>query len=451
MLMGCFFTFFVFGAAGAGDPAQVQKDAFDFFDKSFFQSVEPTILTEFSRQVESGLTGSNIDGLLQQLPFEPDNLNTGDCTFHACCIVLLLQDLRQNQNFTDSVQAKKVNLLARIAVLTYVMHSEEFFTKVFTKILTDHLQGRTQSYQNSGRDIQLKLQQEIQDLYQCQQSSAPLDYSWVKIAADKMKQLIKDGQNAETEIKTIQTVLISLSKELLDTWAKEKDNANFLKYKCAVAKEMAAYVTAVGFDVKIDTKPPQGVKKRGEGDLYVVYPSDETNCKAKLVEKVKSVTGRFIRMEREFSGLDSGGELGCIKIAKQLRSLPNVRMDMYDEYEVDYQRSAGHTSSILQKVRMPPASPSNCEPTLVLQITQQFNPSERDYLDPTMKARPIEHEVQKLPNFLIKERADCHAITSSAAGVLARNVWWSGQRGLSVPSDTICSYIIDGKPCQLTF
>lgn len=451
MLMGCFFAFCVLEAAGVGDPSQIQKDAFDSFDKTFFQSVEPTVLSQFSTQVETGLTGGNIGGLLHQLPFEPDNLNTSDCTFHACCIVLLLEDLRKSQNFTDPVQKKKINLLARIAVLTYMIHSEEFFTKVFTKILTNHLQGRAQSYQNSGRDIQLKLQQEIQALYQYQQSSAPLNYSLVQIAADKMKQLMKDGQNAETEIKTIQTVLSGLNKEFLDTWAKEKDNEKFLKYKCAVAKEMAAYVTAVGFDVKIDTKPPQGVKKRGEGDLYVVYANDETDCRSKLIEKVKSVTGRFIRMEREFGGLDNGGEIGCIKIAARLRSLPAVRIDTYDEYEVDYRRSAGPTSSILQNVRIPPASSPNCEPTLVLQIVQQFNPSERDYLDPTMKAKPVEHGVQKLSNFLVKERADCHAITSSAAGVLARNVWWSGQRGLSVPSGTTCSYVIDGKSYQLTF
>jgi hypothetical protein len=95
----------------------------------FAQEIEQDFNAQIRKAVVAG--EESLCNMLAELPFEPDNLNTQDCTFSACCNVLLVNEVLTNTNSTNT---EIFNLLSKIATLTYLRHSGDFIEKVFIPI-----------------------------------------------------------------------------------------------------------------------------------------------------------------------------------------------------------------------------------------------------------------------------------------------------------------------------
>lgn len=337
----------------------IKKDFYQFFDGVLSTSFVPHMERDFEGQIRSHLSSNNAHALLQTLPFEPDNLNTGDCLFHTSCNVALLDELIKNPAEMDTVlhpaTITKVNLLVRIAVFTYIKHSERFFGNVFLPVL------------NHFYTLENRLPE------------------------------VTGGTGAKTK-----------EQKTFEEWSLKADNVAFYQYKTDTVNAMANYLQFAQITIT-----PNPLAR----SFTVVYGHAVTQSGLILMDQVKTLTTRFIKMSRTFGTLDTTGvEAGQIEILRQLANVTTGTPDVCDTFNVQYARSAGPGSPIIQSVVSGPTGiVADQNPTFVFQYVPSV---------------PISHKIQKA-RLLVDERSEPHAVTGSEAVVLVRHVWWSGDRGLT--------------------
>jgi hypothetical protein len=213
------------------------------------------LLEDFKEQIIEGLSKEK-EKLFSQQPFEPDNLLI-DCVFCACCNVLLLHNFL---NGDQSKGDKRLELLVKLAFLTYVRHNASFFSSWLTA---------------------------------CGSLFDPPEPNFWK-TADKVM-LGEFYRNVEKEVKTCQ---------------------DFSIYKEEIIKEMVAFVKCqTGIEPKITYETVPGSKPTFTfaDDRFPL--ADQASIMTFLVNTVKKKTGGLIIVERSFGNLDLMEEdRGSIKI-----------------------------------------------------------------------------------------------------------------------------------------
>lgn len=417
LFFGTVLPFLVCGSnLSQAEVTKIRKESFEYFDEAFFGGgqVEREVSKQFSQQINEALSGK-IDQLLQQLPFEPDNLGTSDCTFHACCSVLLLNDLVTNTH--DPKTTEKIDLLAKIAVLTYIMHAEQFFERIFVSEIDKYYSEKLKDVEKQLIDTKDKLDLEYKKL-------STSDEVQQFFSSKPVLQQQKDIKSLENKKPCLEEQRKNIGQKYLQMWSQTTDDRTaFLDYKLDVASKMVTYVNS-----KISVPTPIEITKV-DNKISIKYP-DNMWYESKLVLFVKRETGRLVLMERNFGMLDDGGESGKVRVLKEQRLLPSITNDSFDVYDVHYLRSI---NKIDQVSSVSAALDSN--PTLVLQTARntQSDFSVKAYFG-AQSLGPSSHLVEKRKDWFVEERFENHAVTSSADCVLKRNNWFSGTRGLTMPS-----------------
>lgn len=416
------------------------------FCKGFYELLDRVVIPELERDfsgqiMERMQSPENLTRLLDQLPFEPDNIGTGDCVFNACSIVLLANSLCQQMGSSSSASSSRsfdsLDILKRIAVLTFLRHSPVFFEQYFCGALGIYLKS-------------------------------------LRMPA---------SPNPEQDLYT--------------TWSMHHETTAFSGYKHRLLSAMAQYVsfqTGIPVTIRYLSDVDEGAKKEETKNslrnrkIFVSY----ANCKPKddalfvlqanLIDTVKRMTGRLILMERVFGQIDNGGERGSIRVLHKLRNLSleegqSCEEDEYIVHNCIYRRTEGPFSAIRMEHAIPvttdaftegdilcTATPPVAEavgnvqdrvcadfpdrsstnitpqlqnvflPTLILQVpTTKVDARTALFLGIEENARlPIKTYVRKSERLLAWEQSDAHAMTASLSVVVSgKNLWFTGDRGLN--------------------
>ena len=378
------------------------------FFKAFYSTVDTLMIVglhaDFKQQITEGCRNQvNLDRLLQQLPFEPDNLRTGDCTFQACANVLMLDEYYRTHS------PELLEILGHVAVLTYFRHSVAFFSDVFTLALED-----------CARKIGARFPIAANYYKEFSNSESSNFEEYKKIVLEKMAAYV-----------TKQKIPVPSGPSGLAPWLLKITVASDSNERHAGKLE----VTKTG-TVKIVSSSDED-----DGALKVVYKKVRSRVKGSgeeledftgdggirfLVSEVAKKLGRIVKITRQFSdNLGAGG----VELGKTFIYPPHAT---YPVVDVQYTLSASapvsvSTQSFASTVQQ---YPDLHMPTLVLQVPTTYidNPVDEYLTDP----EKVAHAVQVHRNLVVQEKATRHAIVASFAVASNQNTWFSGKRGLGL-------------------
>lgn len=381
--------------------AQFQQAVnFDDYKVEFFKTLYSTVDTlmvaglhaDFKHQIASGCRDSvSLDSLLQQLPFEPDNLRTGDCTFNACCNVLMLDEYRKTSN------SELLELLGHVAVLTYFRHSVAFFTDVFKPAL------ETCANKIVAR-LPVMTARNYYGEFSNSESSNFTDYK--RRVLERMASYITKIQipvptpSRSTTAAAASAVSASVPWSLKITVV-EDDGSLKVVYKKARSR-----IKGTGEELEDFT---------GAGGIKL------------LVSEVLKRLGHIVKITRQFNGNlgFSGIEPGKTCRYPFQASYPDVDI----QYTVPPLSTGGPVSVVPSSLTCTiQTNPELYMPTLVLQVpTTCIDDPVDEYLTDPEK---ITHSVQVHQDLGLQEKATRHAIVASFSVAATQNTWFSGSRGL---------------------
>lgn len=378
------------------------------FFTAFYQSVDTImvggLLNDFKEQIRTASTDPQaLNGLLQQLPFEPDNLRTGDCTFSACCNILMLNEYLKNRS--DEL----LDMLGHVAVLTYFRHSISFFSEIFHPTL-----------ERCAHQSRLRLEKTVAEYYQAMKRYESAFFSgYRKAILTKMAEYITKKE----------------MPVLTDPGAK-------LNIEIKPAEDG-------GFRVVYTKATPRIEKKTGKplpGVPPVLSEFRANDGIRLLLFHTQTEVGRLVEVTREF-GEDLVG--GCVEVGKtrlyDCAGSPR-HMNLVQEVDVAYRLDLSSKRVMIE----PPVTRLASDiillsPSLVLQIpTVRMNPdpTERYLID----QEAIGHKVQVHSDLVIPENAARHALVANFYIAATQNTWFSANRGLR-PSTALSAIF---SSCQQT-
>ncbi len=395
--------------------AQVaQAISFDNYKSEFFKALYGTVdtcvvgilLHDFKQQIANGCADPvRLHQLLQQLPFEPDNLRTGDCTFHACCTVLMLKEYLDTQN------PNLLEILGHIAVLTYFRHSVVFFADIFKTTL-----------ERCNTVIGGRLDKPLAEYYKefaNMESAIFLAY--------------------KTNVLEKMTAYITSQKIPITTAA---GSSQFLKI--AVASDLDEKFAGKLEVTKTGTVKIVSASDDDDGSLRVVYKKAAPRKKGPgeeledfsgdggvklLMSHVYQKLGQIVKVTRQFNGtLGIGGsEIG--------RTCLHAPRPAHPDVDVTYLLSSTSVQVTSPAIPATQQRPEIYSPTLVLQMptTAVITDTIEEYFTESEK---VFHAVQVHPDLIVQEKATRHAMVASFAIAATQNTWFSGRRGLA-PSQSL--------------
>lgn len=351
------------------------------FDESqFFQSLHqvmdtpmiPKLSENFAQQIQQGCTQQHIGSFVKQLPFEPDNLRTGDCTFAACCSVLILN------KYLTSQDPEALVTLTHIAVLTYFRHSTEFFTSIFEPALS--------------------------------QCAAETGTSLPKTAAE----YYQDMRNGELE---------QFTKYRLNILQRMTRHVNTLQIPDQSTPQHHLYLST---DVKGGGKSLKILYKSGPSADKAVEYKDSEGLK-QLIAYTHRTVGHLVVIDRTFDMRPGQStETGTVTL------LDPTTMQASLSESITYTQPSNNQPIQVARSSTATISPTLPidTPVLVLQIPQVVLPSSiESYLTSSEK---VSHNVEVCPGLVIQETATRHAIVTSFNTTCSQNTWMSGARGLKL-------------------
>lgn len=421
LFLGVSFSFLVYSASSAALSAQQplaqaeQIVSFENCKVKFFQALYSTVdtllisslFTDFKNQIEAGCRNhARLHQLLQQLPFEPDNLRTGDCTFHACCNALMLDEYRHTAN------SDLLEILGHVAVLTYFRHSASFFSDVF-KVALETCRSKLGG----------QLTKPIGEYYQeFSSNESPAFSEYRKNILERMVSYI-NGQKIGVGTSTVGSLKI-----LIATCFDEKQ-AGKLEITKAGSVKMVSALDEHGNNPKIVYKKAIA-RAKGPEELQDFSGDGGIQC---LTRYVQQKLGRVVKVTRQFvAHVDPGGN----ELGKVFLYLQGKKQHIAD---VTYTLSP-NSVSVMSSPPVPQRddqAPELYEPALVLQVpTSRIDDPIDEYLT---DIESIVHNVHVLPDFIVPERATRHAMVTNFVVAATQNTWFSGKRGLSFLPQTPAS------------
>jgi hypothetical protein len=391
-----------------------QAISFDNYKSEFFKALYGAIdtcmagalLDDFKHQIDDGCAGSDparLDQLLRQLPFEPDNLRTGDCTFHACSTVLMLRE------YLDTRNPDLLEILGHIAVLTYFRHSVTFFVDIFKETL-----------EGCNARIGGRLDKPLAEYYKDfanMESAVFLAYKTNIL--EKMTAYI-----TSQKIPTATTVGSGQFLKIVVASDQDEKSAGKLEItKTGAVKIVSASDNSDG-SLRVVYKKATP-RRKGIGEDLEDYTGD--GGAKLLLSHVGQKLGQIIKVTRQFDG--SLGANG-IEMGKTCIHAPQL---VHPDVDVTYLVSPINirvTPSVSLQQR-----PEIYAPALILQIPTTSTPTGaiEGYL---MDHEKVCHAVAVHPDLIVQEKATRHAMVASFSIAATQNTWFSGRRGLA-PSHSL--------------
>lgn len=401
---------------------------------------------DFSGQIRESLRdNAALHQLIEKLPFEPDNLGTDDCTFNACCSVLLLHEfLRTDSSGESPPSQENLKLLTQIAVLTYFMHSSDFFEFIsrIGNSVYEVLQRYEQQLQKQDFSVTAR---QVFSSSECSHFSDYKKDTLTKMCifmSEKLTnyKIISEYNNAKL------TIVYRLKSETQAAEDQQKDEVSSTSTGPAAAAQITTdkkvkgqrqarlteKVTPHGRSNDSDTGASLSnqVKKTTKEELTRITK----DAQQELLQCVqRHTTKSHIILEREFQHGKLTTENGQIDEKVKIWSADSdgdtllaegivvINLEGKKEYRVDPVASSSSSS---------PAETSNTfYPRVVLQIpTVKYASKTVQYLADTSER--IAHSTQTG-----EERAEKHAVTANLLTVLSKPTWFRDPRGLK-PKDT---------------
>lgn len=407
----------------------------------------PEVESNFREQIEKGFASKEtFNHLLSQLPFEPDNLGTGDCTFNACCSVLILHDAYSSirdtaagsQSHPESAGKDPYSILAAIATLTYFKHSDHFYGFISNLIqaICKEMQKQT------SQQINIVIDETFKKVLPIGSSQPKFFFDYRKKTLGRMCQFMKTrrallpytidvGEKDDQGLETYYNLLSSetQSPEALDSAAQDKGIPPMQagisgKAKGKGSKKSETSEGEGSASIRSITGAPASGKSADKAQK-----GTEKEERAKNKKLAQECLLQFMKIQA--SGnivLKRGFKTGK---ADEVCTITWGALPISSPYGL-IQKDENNSMTFIQKDN--DANPlivfsqenDPYAPRLILQIPYiDYPDGESEYL--ADRKNTVKHDFQRNGRSL-EEKLDCHAVTANFHTAINFNTWFSAQK-----------------------